>query len=75
MRGPSCEMWDGGLVLTVVKLVGLRHHGHKDSAAIRLVEEAAVGGQLWEGRLPLAIEVEGVHQHQAGQLVHSPFAK
>lgn len=66
---------EGSLALTVVELVGLSHHGHGDCAAIGLVEEALVGARLWEGSLPVAVEVEGIHQHQARQLVHSPFAK
>lgn len=65
----------GHLALTVVELIGLSHHGHRDGAAIRLVEEAVVSAFLWEGRFPLAVEVEGIHQHQARQLVHSPLAK
>lgn len=48
---------EGSLALTVVELAGLSHHGHRDSAAIGLVEEAVVGAQLWEGCLPMAIEV------------------
>lgn len=66
---------EGGLALTIVELVGLSHHGHRGGAAVGLVEEAVVGARLWEGCLPLAVEVEGIHQHQARQLVHGPFVK
>ena len=76
MRFSPCGTWRReSLALTVVELVGLRHHGHRDGAAIGLVEEAVVGVCLWEGHLPLAVEVEGIYQDQACQLVHSPFTK
>lgn len=64
-----------GLELTVVELVGLSHHGHGDGAAIRFVEEAVVGARLGERGLPLAVEVERIHQHQTRQPVHSPSAQ
>lgn len=75
MRYSSGGTLEGGLELTVVELVGLSHHGHRDGAAIRFVEEAVVGARLGEGGLPVAVEVEGVHQHQARQLVHGPSAQ
>lgn len=47
MRCSHCGTWGReGPALTVVELVGLSHHGHRDSAAIGLVEEAVVGARL-----------------------------
>ena len=44
MRFSHCGTWGrGSLALTVVELVGLSHHGHRDGSAIGLVEEAVVG--------------------------------
>lgn len=44
MRFSHCGTWRReSLALTVVELVGLSHHGHRDGAAIGLVEEAVVG--------------------------------
>lgn len=46
-RVSSYETWNLGIFgLTVVELVALSHHGHRDGAAIRLVEEALVGAGL-----------------------------
>lgn len=39
----SCGTFGRSLELTVVELVGLSHHGHRDSATVRFVEEAVVG--------------------------------
>ena len=74
MRFSHCGAWGReSLALTVVELVGLSHHGHRDGAAVGLVEEAVVGARLQEGHLPLAVEVEGIYQDQAPPFTRNLF--
>ena len=55
----------------ISKRFGLPHHGHGDLAPIEQMEGTLLGSILLEGILPGGIEIDGVGQHQPGQMVDS----